>query len=92
MSKTAIGNTSNGAKTGNSDKWPKGAELAKRVAAAVHKGVLMPVDLYTLLMFALDDKSDMGCEMTAARGVDLRDNSLSVNVADLAVNTKRSAT
>lgn len=89
MAKNSTGNSSNGTKTGNSDKWPKGAELAKRTAAAVHRGDLTPVDLYTLLMFALEGKSDMGCEMAAARGVDLRDESLSVNASDL---NKRSAT
>lgn len=57
-------------------KWPKGAQLAERIAAAVAVGKITPVDLYTLLVFVLDGKAETGLILAAARGVDLRNQNL----------------
>jgi hypothetical protein len=59
-------------------KFPKGAELARALAAAVALKRITPIDLYACLVFALDEKAEMGCSLTLARGVDLRDTDLTV--------------
>jgi hypothetical protein len=59
-------------------KFPKGAELARALSAAVALKRITPIDLYTVLVFALDEKVEMGCSLALARGVDLRDTDLTL--------------
>ena len=60
-------------------KWPKGHELARAIAGAVARKKLTPVQLYSLLLFALDEKPEIGLNLTLANGCDLRDPSFSMD-------------
>lgn len=54
-------------------KWPKGNELAERVAVAACTGKIKQRDLYHLLIALQGKNSEAEMRLLASEGIDLRD-------------------